>query len=200
MSKRMKQSVYRDQITEQRLCILHKRESAECALLYAFLDRYCACQHNCGLWRHSPDDMALALGLDSDDVRGLLNSLSPWVLFDPEAHLILNVEQMEQYHEFGRANNNMRKGVEKHLSTLPDSPLKERLCNQWSLDFESVGDLVLASLNERDATTREREKKEPLPKGLPKGLSKGLPEGFNASSDAPSHAPSDAPSEKGGEA
>jgi hypothetical protein len=190
MSKRSKVTMFRDQISEKRLAHLYIHQSAECALLFAFLDRYCATQHNCGLWKHSPDDMALSLGMDSgDEVRGMLFSLAPLgILFDPETNLVLNIEQMGQYHDYGKSNPNMRKGVEKHLSTLPDSDLKQRLCNCWGFAFESVEVLIDSSLKDAGVPTREREKKEPLAKGLPKGFPKGF--------DAPCDHPSDAPSEK----
>ena len=140
MSKRMKMSVYRDQTSEARLKHISVSEGTECALLYAFLDRYSATTHRCGIWKHSPEDMALSLGMDSgDEVRGMLFSLEKvGILFDAETNLVMNHDQVEQYLSFAKNIPNNRKSVEDHLSTLPDSWLKDRFCRDWGFDASPV--------------------------------------------------------------
>ena len=69
----------------------------------------------------------------------MLNSLAPYkVLFDPETNTVLNLDQMEQYASFATNIPNNRKGVADHLSTLPDSALKQRFCERFGIAFEPL--------------------------------------------------------------
>ena len=140
MSNRFKLYVYRDQTSEARLKHISIHEGTECALLFAFLDRYSATTHRCGIWKHSPEDMALSLGMDSgDEVRGMLNSLAPYkILFDHETNTVLNLDQMEQYASFSGNRKNYLKQVDDQLSTLPDSALKQRFCERFGIAFEPL--------------------------------------------------------------
>lgn len=161
MSNRMKIHCYRDQVSETRLKHISVNEGTECALLFAFLDRYSANTHRCGIWKHSPEDMALSLGMDSgDEVRGMLGSLQKFgILFDAETNLVLNHDQVEQYRDFARNIPNNRKGVEDHLSTLPDSWLKDRFCRDWGFDVSPVDVFVKDSSD----LHKEREVKGDVP-------------------------------------